>query len=91
MKGLVPIPIAFADELKKVKETGIGYHVVSVELKDGSSFEQVATSEGHVIKVRGFDEIPFAPDEVAAVRVSHKRWNFRDCSDACSKAKTATN
>ena len=35
MKCLVPIPAEFADSLKQVGETGIGYQVISVELKDG--------------------------------------------------------
>jgi hypothetical protein len=34
-------------------------------------------SEGHVIQVRGFSDVPFAPEDVARVRLSHRRWNFR--------------
>jgi hypothetical protein len=90
MKRLVPIPSGFVDGLKRVKETGIGYQVVSVELKDGRSFDQVATSEGCIIEVRGYKEIPFAPDDVSSVKVNHKRWNFRDGSDARAKSRAAT-
>jgi hypothetical protein len=90
MKRLVPIPSGFVDELKRAKETGIGYQVVSVQLKDGRSFDQVATSEGCIIEVRGYEEIPFAPDDVASVSVNHKRWNFRDGSDARSKSRAAS-
>jgi hypothetical protein len=90
MKCLVPIPSRFVDQLKRAAETGIGYQVVSVVLKDGKSFDQVATSEGCVIAVRGYKEIPFAPDDVASVSVNHKSWNFRDVSDARSKSRAAT-
>ena len=90
MKRLVPIPSRFVDHLKRAAETGIGYQVISVELKDGRSFDQVATSEGYIIEVRGYEEIPFAPDDVASVSVNHKRWNFRDGSDARSKSRAAT-
>lgn len=90
MKCLVPIPSRFVDLLKQAKETGIGYQVVSVELKDGRSFDQVATSEGCIIEVRGHKEIPFASDDVASVSVNHKRWNFRDGSDVRSKSRAAT-
>ena len=69
----------------------MGYQVVSVELKNGESFEQVATSEGYVIEVRGYDDIPFSADDVADVRVNHKQWNFRESSDAHRKAKAAHN
>jgi len=90
MKNVVPIPSGFVDQLKRASETGIGYKVVSVQLKDGRHFDQVATSEGCIIEVRGYKEIPFAPEDVAAVEVNHKRWNFRDGSDARSKTRAAT-
>jgi hypothetical protein len=89
MKRLAPIPSGLLDQLKRVKETGIGYLVVSVELKDGRSFDQVATSEGCIIEVRGYKEIPFAPEDVVSVSVTHKRWNFREVSDSRSKSKAA--
>jgi hypothetical protein len=60
-----------------------------VELKDGRFFDQVVESEGCVIEVRGYREIPFTPDDVASVRVNHKRWNFRDGSNARAKSKAA--
>ena len=40
------------------------------------------TSEGCIIEVRGHREIPFGPNDLASVRVNHKRWNFRGWSDA---------
>ncbi len=45
MKRLVPIPCGCAEHLKNTEETGFGYQVVSVQLKDGRIFEQVAISE----------------------------------------------
>jgi hypothetical protein len=89
MKRLVQIPAGLVDPLERDTETGIGYQVVSVELKDGRSFDQVSTSEGCIIEVRGYKEIPFAADDIASVRVNHKRWNFRDGSDARTKSRTA--
>jgi hypothetical protein len=90
MKRVVPIPSAFVDDLKRAKETGLGYQVVSVELKDGTSFDQVVTSECCIIEVRGYKEIPFAAEDVVSVSVNHKHWNFREGSDAHSKSRTAT-
>jgi hypothetical protein len=89
MKRLVPIPSGCVERLDRVKETGIGYQIVSVELKDGRIFEQVVVSEGCIIEVRGYKEIPFAADEVLSVEVNHKRWNFRDGSDARAKSRAA--
>jgi hypothetical protein len=90
MKSLVPIPSSLLEQLKHSGETGPGYQVVSVQLKDGRSFDQVATSEGCIIEVRGFKEIPFVPDDVSSVSVNHKRWNFRHRSDVRAKARAAT-
>ena len=89
MKHLVAIPSEFVDLLKRATETGIGYQVISLELRDGRTFEQVVTSEGCIIEVRGYKEIPFEPDEVASITVNHRRWNFRDVSHARSKANAA--
>ena len=90
MKRLIPIPSGCVDQLKGARETGIGYQIVSVKLRDGRSFDQVVTSEGCVIEVRGYEEIPFAPEDVASVMVNHKRWNFREASDARAKSRAAT-
>ena len=89
MKCLYTIPQACLDDLKQGGETGMGYQVISVELKDGRCFDQVVASEGCIIAVRGYEEIPFAPEEVASVIVTHKRWNFRDGSDSRRKARAA--
>jgi hypothetical protein len=87
MRRLVPLPPETVGSLKVEKETGPGYQVVAVELKDGRHFDQVIASEGCIIAVRGHLEVPFQFDEVAAVSVNHRRWNFRTLSDK-SKLKS---
>jgi hypothetical protein len=82
MKRLTPVPPDSVVELKRNAETGIGYQVVSVTPKDGRYFDQVIVSDGFIIQVRGYEDIPFAPDEVSTVRVNHKGWNFRAWSDS---------
>jgi hypothetical protein len=91
MKCLVPMPPETVSKLKLEKETGPGYHVISVELKDGRQFDQVVASEGCIIAVRGHSEVPLAFHEVATVSVNHRRWNFRTWSDkGKSKSKAAS-
>lgn len=87
---LYPLPQACLDDLKQHGETGIGYQLISVDLNDGRHFDQVVVSEGCIIEVRGYEEIPFAPEDVAFVSVNHRRWNFRDGSDARVKCRAAT-
>jgi hypothetical protein len=77
MKYLIQIPPEVAKALKKAAQTGPGYQIASVQLTDGRTFDPAVVSEGHVIQVRGFAEVPFAPDDVASVELSRKRWNFR--------------
>jgi hypothetical protein len=77
MKRLVTIPDEWADSLRRQEEAGLGYHIVSVSLRDGRRFDQVVASEGCVIQVRGYSELPFQHDEVASVQVNHRHWNFR--------------
>jgi hypothetical protein len=77
MKRLVPIPRELADNLRRQSETGMGYQVVAVTLKSGKHFDQVVASEGYVIQVRGYKDVPFSTDDVASVSLNHKRWNFR--------------
>jgi len=90
MNCLVQIPAGLVDPLKRDRETGIGYQVVSVELKDGRLFDQVSTSEGCIVEVRGYKEIPIKAHDIAPVRINHRRWNFRDGSDARTKSRAAT-
>jgi hypothetical protein len=81
MKVLVPIHSAVVDALKCEKETGPGYHVVAIELKDGRHFDQAVVSEGCIIWVRGHSDIPFDLDDIASVKLNHRHWNFRTWID----------
>lgn len=90
MNCLHPIPKECIALLRQNAETGIGYQIVSVELKDGLSFNQVVVSEGCIIEVRGYREIPFSVDEVASISVNHNRWNFRGRSDSRCKVMAAS-
>jgi hypothetical protein len=89
MKRLIPVPNGCAEHLKKSEETGIGYHAISVKLKDGRVFDQVIASEGFIIEVRGYSQIPFAADEVESISISHTKWNFRENADVRVKARAA--
>ena len=78
MSNVIPVPGKWIYYLKAQEETGPGYQVLAVKLKDGRCFDQVVASEGCIIQVRGYDEVPFTPDEVMSVEVNHRHWNFRE-------------
>jgi len=91
MKRVLPLPPESLDTLRNAKQTGPGYQVVAVYLKDGRQFDQVIASEGCIIAVRGYSELPFQTEEVSSVMVNHKDWNFKKWSDARRpRAKAAT-
>ena len=77
MKRLVPIPLESAKRLKAEQEAGPGYHFVSIRLWDGRNFEPAVASEGFIIQVKGYRDVPFAAEELESVAVTAKRWNFR--------------
>ena len=66
----------WAKELAAKPETGIGYQVVSVVLKDGKRFDQVAVVEGRITEIRGRTDIPFGEDDIAEIILTHDKWNF---------------
>jgi hypothetical protein len=72
----ITLSAKWASELVSKPETGMGYQVVSVVLKDGRRFDQVAVVEGRIAKVRGHKDIPFTEDQLAQIIVTHEKWNF---------------
>jgi hypothetical protein len=66
----------WASELISKPETGMGYQVVSIVLKDGRRFDQVAVVEGIIAEVRGHRDIPFTEDRIAQIILTHEKWNF---------------
>ena len=61
--------------LSEMPETGMGYQVVTITLKDGRMFKQVVIAEG-LIKIRGRADIPFTEDDIADITVTHDKWDW---------------
>ena len=76
MRKTVSIPLEWIDYLKRESETGMGYQVVALKLRDGRTFDQVVAANGLFTQVRGHKEIPFNEGDVMSVHVNHKRWDF---------------
>ncbi|HTP68475.1 MAG TPA: hypothetical protein VMJ35_06185 [Dongiaceae bacterium] len=77
MKKLVPIPPESLKRLKKDDLKDFGYQFVSVRLKDGKVFAQAVASEGCLIQVKGFREIPFVETDIESIDADAKPWKFR--------------
>jgi hypothetical protein len=57
-------------------ETGMGYTVVAIELRDGRMFEQVLIDSGVVVAVRGVRDIPFTEDDIVKIVPNHRKWDW---------------
>ena len=57
-------------------ETGMGYQVASIILKDGSRYDQVLIESGCVTRIRGLRTIPFSENQIADIIVTHDKWDF---------------
>ena len=66
----------FADYLRRQPETGMGYWIVTVYLKDGRVFPQVAVNSGIITRVRNFDNVPFVEADIDHLEVTHDKWNW---------------
>ena len=77
MKKLVPIPPESQKRLKPDDLKDFGFQFVSVKLKDGRVFAQAVASEGCLIQVKGFREIPFVETDIESVDGDGEPWNFR--------------
>jgi len=75
--GLNTLPQKLRQFLLDQPETTDDLHVVSVILKDGRVFEDVAISHCSLVAaVRGHSHVPFDAKDIAELRVTHRRWGF---------------
>lgn len=76
LRDMIALSSKWATELASKPETGMGYQVVSVVLKDGQKFNQVAVVEGRLTEIRGRKDISFTEEQIAQIVLTHDKWNF---------------
>lgn len=64
------------NELVAKPETGMGYQVVSIVLKDGRKFDQAVVIDGMITEIRGTKNIPFTEEQIAQIILTHDKWNY---------------
>jgi len=76
-RDLNTLPQRLKQFLLDQPETTDDLHVVSVTLKDGRVFDDVAISQCSLVAaVRGYSHVPFDAKDVTELRVTHRRWGF---------------
>jgi len=58
-------------------ETGMGFQVVSIILKNGMRYDQAIVESGVITRIQGRTEIPFSEDEISDIVVTHDKRALR--------------
>jgi hypothetical protein len=65
-------------KVKSLPETGMGYTVVCVTLRDGRKFNQALIDSGYLTQVRGLPNVPFKEDDIAGISATHEKWDWNE-------------
>ena len=57
-------------------ETGMGYQIASIVLKNGKRFDRVVIVGRNITQIKDTDGIPFSEDEIEEIIVTHDKWDF---------------
>lgn len=57
-------------------ETGMGYQIATVVLKDGRRFDRVVIVGAHITQIKDIEGIPFSEDQINEIIVTHDKWDF---------------
>ena len=66
----------WAPMLERTPETGMGYWVVTIVLKDGRRYHQAVIDRGFVTWIRGYGGIPFKEDDIEEIIVTHDKLDW---------------
>ena len=64
--------------VRSLPETGMGYTVVRVALRDGRAFNQAVVDSGVLNRVRGLTDIPFTEDDITEIVATHQKWDWNE-------------
>jgi hypothetical protein len=68
------LPDKFVGYLKKQPETGMGYQIVTIFTKEGKCYERVhILNANEIATVDGNTDIPFNPNDIIEVIVTHDK------------------
>ena len=68
---MLKLTAKWVETLVSQPETGMGYQVASVYLKDGRQFDRVVIVDGVITSIFGSAAIPFTEEEIHRIVVTH--------------------
>jgi len=73
---MITLSASWAPKLLAHGETGMGYQIASIILKDGRRFDQVVIVGGYLTQIKGINDVPFFEEEIEDIIVTHDKWDF---------------
>ena len=73
---MIQLSSKWAKVLLSQPETGMGYQIVTIQLKNGSEYPHVVIIGGVITQIRRQKDIPFDEDSISGIIVTHDRWDF---------------
>jgi hypothetical protein len=73
IRSVIKLSARWAKDLVSQPETGMGYLVASVYLKDGRRFDQVVIVGGTISGIRGNQSLPFEESDIDRIVVTHEK------------------
>lgn len=70
---MIQLSEKWAKQLTTQPETGMGYQVATVFLKDGRRFDQVMIVGGNITSVKKNPMIPFVEEDIDRIVVTHEK------------------
>jgi hypothetical protein len=67
----------FADYFRQQGETGMGYWIVTVYLRDGRVFPQAIVVGGTITQIKNQSGISFVENDIDRFKVTHDKWDWR--------------
>jgi hypothetical protein len=71
---MITLSTRWAQELVSNPETGMGYQIATVYLKNGKRIDQVMIVEGRITSIMDDPNIPFAEADIDRIAVTHDKW-----------------
>ncbi len=73
---MIKLTTEWINQLTIKPETGMGYQIVSIVLRDGTRYDQVVVDAGYITQIKGFAGIPFSEEDIQEIIVTHNKWDF---------------
>ena len=73
---MITLSDKWAPKLIAQGETGMGYQIASIVLKDGRRFDRVVIVGGIIGQIKDIEGIPFTEDQIGEIVVTHDKWDF---------------